>query len=74
MYMMGTSGGLHQWFINFLIKSAEVEDYHILLGLYHKMSNKLKNDINPFLENLKNERYRQHLKMIYGAQILQICN
>ena len=33
-----------------------------------------KNFLNPSLENLKKERYMQHLKTIFGVLIEQMCN
>ena len=46
----------------------------VVLNLHLKMSNWLKNFINPLLKNLKKGKYIQHSKTIFGLQIWQICN
>ena len=62
----------------FLIKRLKAVVSHLeinlLLNLYLKMNNQLKNVVNLLLKKFKKGKYIQHSKTIFGLQMGQICN
>ena len=56
-------------FFDSKVASPDKKLKKVVQNLYLNMSNYLKNSINLLLENLKKEKYIQHLKIIFGVLI-----
>ena len=61
----GYQRGLASMVYKFFDKKTQA----VVLNLCPKMSNYLKNFINPLLKNFKKEKFIQHLKTIFGVLI-----